>query len=145
MYHRLRSWDKMNGAPCLIKQQCPEAHVELMGKSYIHPLDVEERLLSSLQLHIQKVLCSLQKGVFNFGSNFLGKRCPQRGRRRRGSQYRSHPCFSSHTKNPLLPSSELIGIFGGEKWARSHTYGSSFDSDWTDWIRTKHIFVHCLH
>ena len=30
----------MNGAPCLIKQQCPEAHVELMGKSYIHPLDV---------------------------------------------------------------------------------------------------------
>ena len=31
----------MNGAPCLIKQQCPEAHVELMGKSYIHPLDVD--------------------------------------------------------------------------------------------------------
>ena len=40
----------MNGAPCLIKQQCggggggggPEAHVELMGKSYIHPLDVDD-------------------------------------------------------------------------------------------------------
>ena len=134
-----------------------EAHVELMGKSYIHPLDVEAPSLfvfcPSLSFSppfnsVSKSPLS-KKGVSISDQTFLASGVPR-------EVEVGYPSRFPILVLPVLPyhslclgvwgikPSELVGIFGREKWARSHTYGSFFDSDW---IRNtfSYIALHCLH